>query len=143
MYNVHRRSAARTLQVIFLIAATLAFLQARSRAVEAAGSLTNKGFVTARGEESITILDAGTPLKVAVNKSTQVVGRRSSFQEIAINDLVRIEAATTPDRGIVAARIEVLLAAGSLSMGQRSSPGGPTNWVLSVIMNGGIVVPLP
>ncbi|HEU4678211.1 MAG TPA: DUF5666 domain-containing protein [Terrimicrobiaceae bacterium] len=122
--------------------ATVALLQPRSQAVEAAGSLTNKGFVTAKGEGSLTILDAGTVFQVAVDKNTQVVGRRSSFQDIAINDLVRIEASTTPGSGIVAARIEVLLAAGSLSVGQRSS-SGPTNWLLSVIVNGGIVVPLP
>ncbi len=142
MYTVDRRSAV-VLQVIFLITATVAFLQPRSQRVEAASSLTNKGFVTAKAEGSITILDAGTTFKVAVNKNTQVVGRRSTFQEIAINDLVRIEAGPTPDSGIVAARIEVLLAAGSLSAGQGPRPGGPTNWVLSVIMNGGIVVPLP
>lgn len=142
VYNDHRRSAA-VLQVMFLITATIAFLQPRSRQVEAASNLTNKGFVTARAEGSISILDAGTTFKVAVNKNTQVVGRRSAFQEIAINDLVRIEAAPTPDSGVVAARIEVLLAAGSLSAGPGPRPGGTTNWVLGVIMNGGIVVPLP
>lgn len=142
MHSAHGRSA-RALRVILLVTVAVAFLQQRPQAVEAASSLTNKGFVTAKGEGSLAILDAGTTFKVAVNKDTQVVGRRTSFQDIAINDLVRIEASTTPDSGIVAARIDVLLAAGSLSVGQRSSPGGPVNWVLSVIKNGGIVVPLP
>ncbi len=142
VYNLRRNSLAIVLHVILLMTATFAFLQMRPQAVEAVGSLTNKGFVTAKAEGSLTILDAGSTFQVAVNKNTQVVGRRSSFQEIAINDLVRIEASTTPDSGVVAVRIEVLLAAGSLSAGQRTG-SAPQNWLLSVIMSGGIVVYLP
>ncbi len=142
MHNLRWVPTAAVLQVILLMGATVAFFLPRSPAVAAAASLTNKGFVTAKAEGSLTIVEAGSAVRVAVSKDTQVVGRRSSFQDIAINDLVRIEASTTADGRVVAARIEVLLAAGSLSAGQRSSPG-PTNWLLSVIMNGGIVVPLP
>lgn len=142
MHNSQRILGATVLQVILLMTATVALLQQRTPAVEAAGSLTTKGFVTAKAEGSLTILEAGTTFQVAVNKHTQVMGRRTSFQDIAINDLVRIEAGTAADNSVLASRIEVLLAADGLSSGQRARPG-PVDWLLSVIMNGGIVVYLP
>lgn len=150
MRNLHTRSAVTILQAVLLMTAIVALLQQRSDAAGAPVSLaapsmtsqTNKGFVVAKAEGYLTIREAGSTVQIAVNKNTQVLGQRGSFQDIAINDLVRIEGRTAADRTVTAARIEVLLAADSLSAGQRTKAGSQ-NWWLSVIMNGGIVVHLP
>jgi hypothetical protein len=135
---------------VFLATPSFARPVLRSPAVAAAANLSLplqnleswKGFVAAKAERSMTVLDGGSTLQVVVTEKTQVVGRRTSFAKIAIDDVVRVEGAVTADRHLLANRVEVLLAADSMRMTHRTRTGA-LNTVVSVIVNGGITVPLP
>ncbi len=101
-----------------------------------------KGFVAAKTERSMTVLEGSSTVQVIVTEKTQVVGQRNSFAKIVIDDVVLVEGTMTADRHLLANRVEVLLAADTMRLAhQRRS--GAVNSLISVIMNGGITVPLP
>lgn len=104
--------------------------------------LTRKGFVTTKAERSMTVLEGSSAIQVVVTEKTQVTGQRDSFARIVVDDLVRIEVWKTADRNLLADRIEVLLAADSMTVVQRRRTG-PASGLLSVILNSEIIIPLP
>ncbi len=115
--------------------------EAANRSLPLQNFQTLKGFVAAKAEQSMMVLEGSTTIQVVVTEKTQVVGQRTSFAKIAIDDVVRVEGSMTVDRHLLANRIEVLLAADGMRMGHRARTG-PVNSLISVIMNGGITIPM-
>jgi len=100
-----------------------------------------KGFVVAKAERSMTVHAGGSTIQVIVAEKTRVVGLRNLFAQIAIDDVVRVEGSMTVDKHLLANRVEVILAADSVTMGQQTRKR-PVNSLLSVVLNGGITIPL-
>jgi hypothetical protein len=146
-----RRLHAAILVLAFLLAAPgFAHDRLRSAAVAEAASLslpiqssqTRKGFVTAKASRSMTVLEGSRTIQVVVTEETAVTGQRNSFANVAIDDVVRVEGSMTPDRHLVAHRVEVVLAANSMIKGRRA-PTRNVNSLISVLLNGGFTVVLP
>jgi pectate lyase len=100
-----------------------------------------KGFVVAKAERSMTVHGGVGTIQVVVTEKTRVVGLRNLFAQIAIDDVVRVEGSMTADKHVVANRVEVVLASDSMTMGQQTRKR-PVNSLLSVVLNGGITIPL-
>jgi hypothetical protein len=100
-----------------------------------------KGFVTARTEWSMTVLEGGRAVEVVVTARTRVLGRRHVFAKIVVDDVVRVEGTMMADRRLLASQVEVLLEADGMKMTPPPAPG-LVGKMLSVIMSGGITVPI-
>lgn len=117
-----RRVAMLLLAVLFV---TLGLLSA-STTEAANGSLpfqnppTRKGFVVAKTQRSMTVLEGRSTFQVNVTEQTRVVGRRTSFAKIAVDDVVRVEGSITADGRLVATQIEVLLAGDGITPTHRA-----------------------
>lgn len=150
MHNSRRLPGAVILLVVFLATSNpvphwlspMSVVGAANQSLPLQNLLTRKGFVTTKAERSMTVLEGSSAIQVVVTEKTQVTGQRDSFARIVVDDLVRIEVWKTADRNLLADRIEVLLAADSMTVVQRRRTG-PASGLLSVILNGGIIVPLP
>lgn len=130
--------------ILILVASGLLFplvAEAATRSLPLQNFQTWKGFVAAKTEQSMMVLESSSTIQVVVTEKTQVVGQRTSFAKIAIDDVVRVEGSMTADRRLLANRIEVLLAADGMRMGHRAKTGA-VNSLISVIMNGGVTIPL-
>jgi uncharacterized protein DUF5666 len=105
-------------------------------------SEARKGFVTARASASMTVLEGRTTIQVVVTEKTEIAGQRKSFADVTVGDVVRVEGSMTADKHLLAHRVEVILAAASMPTGPPPRTRGVNSWI-SVILNGGITVPLP
>jgi aspartyl/asparaginyl-tRNA synthetase len=81
-----------------------------------------KGLVVAKGQGSMTVRDGRSTIQVVITEHTQIAGRRASFASIAVDDVVRLEGSFAADRRLVATRVDVLLAAGNMTVVRRSQP---------------------
>jgi ribulose kinase len=135
---------------ILLAAPGLARDRLRYAAVADAASLplllqssqTRKGFVTAKASRSMTVLEGSSAIEVIVTEKTNVAGQRTSFANLAIDDVVRVEGSMTAAGHLLAHRVEVILAANSMIMGRRAKTRNVNN-LISMVLNGGITVVLP
>ncbi len=75
-----------------------------------------KGFVVARTETSLTLLAGERRILVVITPETRVLGQRQTLADIALNDVVRAEGRWAAGDRLVADRVEVVIAAGSLSL---------------------------
>ena len=75
-----------------------------------------KGFVVARTATSLTLLAGDLRVLVAVTPETRVLGQRHAVSDIAPNDVVRAEGRWTTGNRLLAERIDVVVAAGSLAL---------------------------
>jgi len=73
-----------------------------------------KGFVVARAETSLTLLAGERRVLVAITPETRVLGQRQRLSDIALNDVVRAEGRWAAGDRLLADRVEVVIAAGSL-----------------------------
>lgn len=80
-----------------------------------------KGFVTARTATSLTVLVGDRRVVVVIGPTTRVLGRRDSFTEIAVNDVVRAEGQGTAGNRLLANRIDVVFATGTGKLQQPPS----------------------
>jgi aspartyl/asparaginyl-tRNA synthetase len=135
--------ALRVLTVLLVTPSLLSPLvtEAANRSLPVQNLQTWKGFVAAKAERSMTVLDGSSTIQVMVTQKTEVAGQRNSFAGIAVDDVVRVEGSMTADRHLQANHIEVLLAADGMGMAQRARTG-TVNRLLSVILNHGITVPI-
>ena len=140
MHNRRRLPGAVILLVAFWLS-PMTVVGAASQSLPLQNLLTRKGFVTTKAVRSMTVLEGSSAVQVVVTEKTRVTGQRDSFARIAVDDLVRIEGWKTADSNLLADRIEVLLAANSMTMVRTRT--GSASGLLSVILNGGIIVPLP
>lgn len=112
---------------------------------------TVKGIVTAKAEKSFTVREGSRTLEVAITDATQVTGQRDSFGKLAVGDIVRVDGRMAQEKQLLAGRIEVLFAAGTMVGSQSQAPilGGLLSQapalagLLSVLVNGGVTVMLP
>ena len=112
---------------------------------------TVKGIVTAKAEKSFTVREGSRALEVAITDATQVTGQRDSFGKLAVGDIVRVDGRMAQEKQLLAGRIEVLFAAGTMVGSQSQAPilGGLLSQApalasfLSVLVNGGVTVMLP
>jgi hypothetical protein len=122
----------------------------RSAAVAEAASLplllrsvqTRKGFVTARADRSMTVLEGGRTIQVVVTEKTGITGQRTSFSDVAVNDVVRVEGSMTAEGHLVAQRVEVILAARSVTAA-RGARTRNANSLISILLNGGVTISRP
>ncbi len=144
MYSGRRWRMVVPSLIVILVTSGLLFplvAEAATRSLPLQNFQTWKGFVAAKIEQSMMVLESSSTIQVVVTEKTQVVGHRTSFAKIAIDDVVRVEGSMTADRRLLANRIDVLLAADGMRMGHRAKTG-PLNSLISVIMNGGVTIPL-
>lgn len=72
-----------------------------------------KGFVAAKNDTTLTLLESNRRVVVTVSSNTRILGQRDSFAAIVPNDVVRAEGRMVGNR-LVADRVEVVLAADRL-----------------------------
>jgi hypothetical protein len=75
-----------------------------------------KGFVVAKTATSLTLLAGDLRVLVAITSETRVLSQRHAFSDIAPNDVVRAEGRWTTGNRLLAERIDVVVAAGSLAL---------------------------
>lgn len=103
--------------------------------------LSTKGIVTAKGERSLAIRESGGgALHIAVTPHTKVSGLRTTFEQIAVSDVVRVDGSSvTASRVMTADHVTVIFAA---EMTERAR-AKPANMLWALIKNGGVTVDLP
>lgn len=75
-----------------------------------------KGFVVARTPASLTLLTGDRRVVVVITADTRVLGQRTAFSDIAAHDVVRAEGRWTAGNRLLAERIDIVVAAGSLGL---------------------------
>lgn len=75
-----------------------------------------KGFVVARTTTSLTLLARDRRVVVVITAHTRVLGQRTAFSHIAGHDVVRAEGRWITENRLLAERIDVVVAAGSLGL---------------------------
>lgn len=100
-----------------------------------------KGFVTAKTERSMTLLDGRQmSVEVVIDTTTEIMGQRDSFIQIMTHDIVQVDGVLIGDRQMLARSITVVFAADSLALVQK--PQLEVRNTFSLILDGGITVPL-
>jgi len=97
------------------------------------GYRTTKGFVTAKADNTLTILAGDSRVTVVSTANTLVLGQRDSFAGIALNDVVRVEGRADGSR-LLADRIEVILAADGVKV--QNLPRAPSIEFFPVTIQG-------
>lgn len=138
------RGVARALAVLLAISCAQPSMVAEAASPPALSIplRTKKGFVTDKMPESMTLAEGSGTAHIAVTDRTRVLGLRATLSEISLNDVVRVEGELTEEKRFLAVRIEVLFIANGKAAAQRPRIA-TTNILLSWILNGGIIVPLP
>lgn len=100
-----------------------------------------KGIVTAKGERSLAIRESGGGfLHIVVTPQTQITGLRTTFVQISVSDIVRVDGSSGPASQVITAnQVEVLFAAEATARTRAKPANQLWNW----IKNGGITVDLP
>lgn len=115
--------------------------EATKPGVSPPAQISTKGIVTVKGDRSIAIRETGGGLlQVIESPQTRVTGLRTTFVQIGVSDIVRVEGSVPSDSHVMTAHsVEVLFAvAGTERAAQK-----PANWLWRLIQNGGVTVDLP
>ncbi|HEV8339845.1 MAG TPA: hypothetical protein VGR25_09345 [bacterium] len=75
-----------------------------------------KGFVVARTPTSLTLLAGERRILATITPETRVLGQRQRVSGVVLNDVVRAEGRWTAGDHLLADRVEVVIAAGSLAL---------------------------
>ena len=114
----------------------------RSAAAQTVSVQVIKGFVTARTRATITVLVGQTAIRVSIDASARIKGQRTRWDQIAVNDVVRVEGRMIARTHLRAREIDVVLAAGTLVVGRQAADGGVSG-LWSWLLKGGPVISLP
>lgn len=127
-----------------LLTLTLAaFAQGQSLSAKppTGSELSTKGIVTAKEDGKLTLRESGGGiLQIVVTPQTKITGLCTSFVQVAVSDIVRVDGSSeTASQVITASRVEVLFS----SEATARTRAKPPNMLWNLFKNGGITVDLP
>lgn len=143
MIRRFRHPAAAVLVAVWLAVSLSLFVSFdRSAAAQRVSVQVIKGFVTARTHASIMVLVGKAAIRVSIDASARIKGQRTMWEQIAVNDVVRVEGRMIARDHLRAREIDVVLAAGTLVVG-RQAAHGIVSGIWSWLLNGGPTISLP